>query len=81
MTPMQKKIADLEARVRALELRLGEKQYSKIDDNPPTVEHAFAIVQTLNAAKQLATMNLKSADPKARELSGEILSWLEAMGR
>jgi hypothetical protein len=77
-----RRVSDVEARVRALEARLGEKpQYAKLSDNPPTVEHAFAINRIIELAKPLAKDALDSEDPYLREAAGETLSWLEAIGR
>jgi hypothetical protein len=76
---MQQRVSDLEARVRAIEARLGEKQLARITDNPPTVEHAFALRETIKAAKALTAITMNSPDGNVRMLSGEIQSWIAAM--
>jgi hypothetical protein len=77
---LRKKVADLEARIRAIELRLGDKQLSKLTDNPPTVENAFVINEVLKCAKQLAQLKINDADLNAKELSNEILGRLADIG-
>lgn len=84
-----KKLAE---RVTALETRVGtlERQvtqvkkdvYFSIDDNPPTVEHAYAIKEILANAKILAEAHAK--DPMGSplgEAAGTVLEWLRAIGK
>lgn len=78
---LQKKVSELETRIKAIELRLGgEKQYARLSDNPPTVEHAFAINEILKCAKALATLKINDNDGNAREYANEILGRLPSIG-
>lgn len=75
-----KKIADLETRVATLERQIVEARKAKmatLKDNPPTIEHQFAINEIIRLARALAEQN--PGNPGG--VANECLSWLGAIGR
>lgn len=81
-TPMQKRMAAVETRLETLEAQIvsvKKATMAKLTDNPPTIEHQYAITQILSAAERLAKLRVTSSDPVESEASGEILEWLRAM--
>ena len=73
---VEKRLSDLETRVKALELT---RTLARIDDQPASVQNAFAIRRVLELARPLAKAHLQSNSPEEREWCGEILDWLDVM--
>lgn len=73
------RVTALETRVSTLE-KVKQQTYASIYDNPPSVEHAFAIREILSAAKVLADAHAK--DPfgtPLNEPANQILNLLMAI--
>lgn len=75
-----KKIAELQTRVSTLERQIVEVRKAKmatLKDNPPTIEHQYAINEIIRLARALAEQN--PGNPGG--VADECLSWLGAIGR
>lgn len=73
-----KRLSAIETRVKALELRAGERQLGRLTDNPATVEHAFALRRIVELSRFLAVAALTADGSNA--MAGEVLDLLDAMG-
>lgn len=79
---MQRRMNAVETRLATLEaqiITLKKSSLAKLSDNPPTIQHQYAINQILLAAERLATLRVTSPDQVESETAGEILEWLRAM--
>lgn len=78
------RIIALETRTTTLEnqvLALKKMNLASIDDNPPTVEGAFAIKEIIKASKLLANAQLKkdAFGTPLHQAAAELLSWIESI--